>query len=220
MLVANVDPAVLACQRSLWHGCRVAQACAASDSPSSAAASPRSTTGQARLYAGRLRPLRAQDRLRHAGPGPELHHPARPTQRARPWPGDRERADQRPAHRQQIGRRGRSAAAHVRPTNVDRIEIVDAASLGIAGLSGQVANVILKTTAKGSRASSNGTPSWRAHYAKPDLLGGSISYSGKTGPVDYTFSVKNGSGRGGLGGPIVIYDRNHVLTETRNEIYH
>ena len=33
---------------------------------------------------------------------------------------------------------------------VDRIEIVDAASLGIAGLSGQVANVILKATAAGS----------------------------------------------------------------------
>src|SRR4051812_42401133 len=33
---------------------------------------------------------------------------------------------------------------------VDRIEIVDAASLGIAGLSGQVANVILKTTKAGS----------------------------------------------------------------------
>src|SRR5213078_1727558 len=35
-------------------------------------------------------------------------------------------------------------------TAVDRIEIVEAASLGIAGLSGQVANVILKSQAKGS----------------------------------------------------------------------
>ena len=35
-------------------------------------------------------------------------------------------------------------------SSVDRIEIVDAASLGIAGLAGQVANVILKTaTGKG-----------------------------------------------------------------------
>ena len=35
-------------------------------------------------------------------------------------------------------------------TNVDRIEIVDAASLGIAGLTGQVANVILKAVTKSS----------------------------------------------------------------------
>ena len=33
--------------------------------------------------------------------------------------------------------------------NVDRIEIVDAASLGIAGLAGQIANVILKAGKKG-----------------------------------------------------------------------
>src|SRR3954454_23253210 len=78
-------------------------------------------------------------------------------------------------------------------TSVDRIEIVDAASLGIAGLSGQVANVILKTTGGGS-----GQYEWktnfRAHFTKPELFGGSISYSNKVGPVDYTLSVKNGYG--------------------------
>src|SRR6185437_1023172 len=71
---------------------------------------------------------------------------------------------------------------------VDHIEIVDAASLGIAGLSGQVANVILKTaTGKGS-----GQYEWkmnaRAHFTEPELMGGSISYSSKAGPVDYTVS--------------------------------
>ena len=104
-------------------------------------------------------------------------------------------------------------------TTVDRIEIVDAASLGIAGLSGQVANVILKSTGKGS-----GQFEWfntfRAHFAEPEFLGGSISYSNKAGPVDYTLSVKNGSGRGGLGGPVKLYDRNHVLIETRDERDH
>ncbi len=104
-------------------------------------------------------------------------------------------------------------------TAVDRIEIVDAASLGIAGLSGQVANVILKATGKGS-----GQFEWfntfRAHFAEPEFLGGSISYSNKVGPVDYTLSVKNGSGRGGLGGPVKLYDRDHVLIETRDERDH
>ncbi|HVU31361.1 MAG TPA: TonB-dependent receptor plug domain-containing protein [Sphingomicrobium sp.] len=104
-------------------------------------------------------------------------------------------------------------------SNVERIEIVDAASLGIAGLSGQVANVILKETRKVS-GQFEYNPSWRAHFAKPELLGGSISYSGKTGPVEYTLSLKNDYGRGAFGGPIWIYDSNHVLTETRREVYH
>ena len=104
-------------------------------------------------------------------------------------------------------------------SSVDRIEIVDAASLGIAGLAGQVANVILNATKKAS-----GQFEWdgnaRTHYTKPELLGGSLSYSGKTGPIDYNFSVKNDFGRGGIGGPIWIFDGNRVLTETRREVYH
>ena len=55
---------------------------------------------------------------------------------------------------------------------------------------------------------------------KPDLFRGSVSYTGTAGPVDYTLSVKNQAGRGAFGGPIVIYDRNGVVTERRHEIYH
>ena len=62
--------------------------------------------------------------------------------------------------------------------NVERIEIVDAASLGIAGLSGQVANIILKSATKSS-GQFEYNPIFRAHYAKPDFVSGSISYSGK-----------------------------------------
>ena len=104
-------------------------------------------------------------------------------------------------------------------SSVDHIEVVDAASLGIAGLSGQVANVILKTGGKGS-----GQFEWktnaRAHFTEPELLGGSISYSNKVGPVDYTLSVRNGYGRGGIGGPVKVYDPNHVVTQTWTESYH
>ena len=105
-------------------------------------------------------------------------------------------------------------------TNVDRIEVLDAASLGIAGLSGQVANIILKSTAKGGSGQYEWYVNWRSHFAEPEFLGGSISYSNKVGPVDYTISVKNGSGRGALGGPVRLYDRNHVLIETRTESTH
>jgi hypothetical protein len=103
--------------------------------------------------------------------------------------------------------------------SVERIEIVEAASLGIAGLQGQVANVIIKETTKSS-GQFEWNPSFRAHYAKPEFLAGLLSYSGKTGPVDYTLSVENQPGRGAFGGPIWIYDRNGALIETRREIYH
>ena len=104
-------------------------------------------------------------------------------------------------------------------SNVERIEIVDSAGLGIAGLSGEVANVILKSSSKGS-----GQFEWRtnvrAHFTEPEFLGGSASYSSKIGPVDYTISVQNPYGRGGLGGGVKVYDANHVLIETREETYH
>lgn len=103
--------------------------------------------------------------------------------------------------------------------NVERIEIVEAASLGIAGLTGQVANVIVKAQTKAS-GQFEWNPTFRAHYAEPEFLGGSISYTGKSGPVDYTFSVTNAFGRGGFGGPIEIFDANGVLTEQRTEVYH
>jgi outer membrane receptor for ferrienterochelin and colicins len=104
-------------------------------------------------------------------------------------------------------------------SNVERIEIVDAAGLGIAGLSGQVANVVLKQTAKAS-GQFEWDPTMRAHFARPEFLGGSVSYSGKSGPLDYTFSARNGAGRGAYGGPVLIFDRNGVLTESRDETYH
>ena len=104
-------------------------------------------------------------------------------------------------------------------SNVDRIEIVDAASLGIAGLTGQVANVVLKEQ-KGSTGQFEWRPDFRAHYSKPNLFRGSVTYNGKTGNLEYTLSVKDQAGRGAFGGPIMIYDGSHVLTERRHEVYH
>ena len=104
-------------------------------------------------------------------------------------------------------------------SSVERIEIVDAASLGIAGLSGQVANVILGATARGTGQFEWDT-NFRAHFTEPELMGGSISYSNKVGPVDYTLSVKNGFGRGGLGGPVTLYNRDGTMIETRRERFH
>jgi outer membrane receptor for ferrienterochelin and colicins len=103
--------------------------------------------------------------------------------------------------------------------NVERIEIVDAASLGIAGLSGQVANVIIKQAQKAA-GQFEYNPHFRAHYAKPSFLAGSVSYNGKTGPVEYTLSAKNQPGRGAFGGPVRIFNAQGELTESRHEVYH
>jgi hypothetical protein len=103
--------------------------------------------------------------------------------------------------------------------NVERIELVEAASLGIAGLSGQVANVIVKSVSKAS-GQFEWNPNIRAHYAEPSLFDGSVSYSGKKGPVDYTFSVKDDAGRGAYGGPVRLYDANGVNFENRHEVLH
>ena len=104
-------------------------------------------------------------------------------------------------------------------SSVERIEIVDAATLGIAGLSGQVANVVLKSGKKGS-GQFEWNPDFRAHFAKPRLFRGNVSWSDSKGPLDYTFSVKDDSGRGALGGPIIISDRDHNVTERRFQTLH
>ena len=102
--------------------------------------------------------------------------------------------------------------------DVERIDIVDAASLGIAGLAGQVANVIVKAERKAS-GQFEWAPNFRAHFTKPQWFGGSISYSGKTGPVEFTLSLRNDWGRGGFGGPIDIFNAASVRTEVRDETY-
>src|SRR5918993_2203094 len=102
--------------------------------------------------------------------------------------------------------------------DVERIEIVEAASLGIAGLTGQVANVIVRAERKSS-GQFEWAPNWRAHFTKPQWFGGSISYTGKQGPVDYTLSLRNDWGRGGFGGPIEIFNSAGVRTELRDETY-
>lgn len=102
--------------------------------------------------------------------------------------------------------------------NVERIEILDAATLGIAGLSGQVANVVVKQDQK-SAGQFEYNPHLRARFAKPSIVAGSLSYTGEAGPLSYTLSIKNDPGRGAFGGPIYIYDGSGVLIETRREIY-
>ncbi|WP_324809132.1 TonB-dependent receptor plug domain-containing protein [Sphingomonas sp. LY29] len=101
--------------------------------------------------------------------------------------------------------------------NVERIEIVEAAQLGIAGLSGQVANVVVKATAKAS-GQFEWRPDVRPHYSHPNLLRGSVSFSDRAGPLDYTLSINNGASRGAYGGPAIISDRFGAEVERREQV--
>jgi len=90
-------------------------------------------------------------------------------------------------------------------SSVERIEIVDAATLDIAGLTGQVANVVTKTAKKASGQFS-WRPEMRAHFTQPIYTRGDISYSGKTGKLDYTLGLDSQGSRSGAGGPTQIID--------------
>lgn len=102
--------------------------------------------------------------------------------------------------------------------DVERIDIEEAATLGIPGLTGQVADVILRSDRKG-RGNFSWSPQLRAHYAKPRLLSGSISYSGATGDLDYTLSLENNAGRGALGGDDYrVLSPGGALVERRDQV--
>ncbi len=106
---------------------------------------------------------------------------------------------------------------NVPAADVVRIEIAEAAALGIAGLTGQVANVVLKEDRKAS-GRFEWSPRLRAEYAKPALLRGKISYSGNEGRLDYTLSIQNFGNRGAIGGPdYVVVAPDGALIEQRDQ---
>lgn len=96
---------------------------------------------------------------------------------------------------------------------VDRIEIVDGASLNIPGLSGQVANVV--TSAGGISGQFDWQTRFRPGYVEPEWFGGNVSVSGSTKAVEYSLALSNGNGRGAAKGPTVITDGQGTLIETR-----
>jgi outer membrane receptor for ferrienterochelin and colicins len=99
--------------------------------------------------------------------------------------------------------------------NVERIEIVDAATLDVPGLSGQVANVIVRTSSiKGQFAF---RPEFRAHNTDPLLTRFQTSVSGKMERVEYTVGFENHSSRSGAAGPTWIYSPEGTLMEDRDE---
>jgi hypothetical protein len=99
--------------------------------------------------------------------------------------------------------------------NVERIEIVDGATLKIPGLSGQAANVIVRSA--GISGQWQYRPEFRSYYTDPLLSRFDVSVSGTKGPVQYTVGLENRGNRSGAGGPTWIYSPAGALTEERRE---
>ncbi len=91
-----------------------------------------------------------------------------------------------------------SQLGRITTDRVERIEIVDGATLGIPGLSGQVANVITKGSGFSGRFEYRAVA--RPRYAKPVYAGGEISLSGSTPRLEWTAAYTHGTGRGAAGG--------------------
>jgi outer membrane receptor for ferrienterochelin and colicin len=78
---------------------------------------------------------------------------------------------------------------------VDRIEIVDGATLGIPGLSGQAANVITRPGGISGRFEYR--TSFRPRYARPSYFGGEVSLAGSAQDLEWSLAYSHGTGRGG-----------------------
>lgn len=102
--------------------------------------------------------------------------------------------------------------------NVERIEIVDGASLDIPGLSGQVANIIYR--AGGLSGQYSWRPQFRAHHTDPLLTRGDISLRGRSGEVEYEASLNNlEARRSGAGGLTLIRDGAGAIIERRDDVW-
>lgn len=100
--------------------------------------------------------------------------------------------------------------------NVVRIELVDAATLDVPGLTGQVANVVVKS------AGISGNFAYRLearpHFTDPLFNRFDSSLSGKAGRIEYTVGLSNLSSRGGAGGATQIRRPDGTISELRDDV--
>lgn len=102
-------------------------------------------------------------------------------------------------------------------SNVVRIEIRDAATLDVPGLSGQVANIVAK--AGGMQGQFAWRPEFRQRNTDPLLTRGEVSVSGKRGRIEYTVGLQNQSFRSGANGRTNIFRPDGERTEARNDVF-
>jgi len=101
--------------------------------------------------------------------------------------------------------------------NVVRIEILDGATLDIAGLSGQVANIV--TRAGGLSGQFAWRPEFRRDFTDPLFTRFDVSVSGRRGPVEYTLGLENQASHSGAGGLTVITGADGGFIERRDDVW-
>ncbi|WP_182911916.1 TonB-dependent receptor plug domain-containing protein [Sphingomonas cavernae] len=108
-----------------------------------------------------------------------------------------------------------AALGRINARDVVQIEVVDGATLDVPGLSGQVANII--TSVDGLSGNFRWSPEFRTRQTESRLLDGEIAVTGRSGALDYSFSLSNLSARLGNDGPEFALDGNGVLADLREE---
>ena len=100
--------------------------------------------------------------------------------------------------------------------SVIRIDIVDAATLEVPGLSGQVANIV--TASRGLSGNFAWRPQIRARRTEARLFNGEASISGALGGTDFTLSFANDSYRNGNAGPEIVFTPAGDILDRRDEV--
>jgi hypothetical protein len=100
--------------------------------------------------------------------------------------------------------------------DVVRLELVDGASLGIGGLTGQVLNVV--TSASGQISGQfRYNPEFRSFGTPARLLAGSVALAGSGAKSEWTLALRNDSNRRGNEGPEEVFDSAGTLVALRDE---
>ncbi len=109
-----------------------------------------------------------------------------------------------------------SALQRIPADEVVRLELVDGASLDIGGLTGQVLNVITRSTG-GITGQFRYSAEWRDRGVPFRWSDGQISLAGGGEKTEWTLSLENDAGRRGDEGFELVYDGAGQLIDTRDE---
>jgi hypothetical protein len=101
--------------------------------------------------------------------------------------------------------------------DVVRLELVDGASLGIGGLTGQVLNLVTLASGRVS-GQFRYNPEFRTIDVTPRLLQGSVALAGSGAKSEWTLALRNESNRRGNEGPEEVFDGAGTLVALRDEI--
>lgn len=104
--------------------------------------------------------------------------------------------------------------ARVPAANVVKIEILEGTSLDIPGLTGQVVNVVTKSS-EGISGSWEWNPEWRVRQ-EANLLRANVKVSGETGNLSYAGELRNNAFRNGDYGPEIRRNADGSIYELRS----